>query len=58
MSALLVRTSSALTPPMVVTVAGAIDIAAAPQLRSRLDAVPDRGTVVDLAGVTLSPPPE
>ena len=37
----------------VVTVAGAVDHLSAPQLRSRLDTVPDRGTVVDLAGVTL-----
>jgi anti-sigma B factor antagonist len=37
----------------VVTVTGAIDLATAPQLRNRLDALPDRGTIVDLAGVTL-----
>jgi anti-anti-sigma factor len=36
----------------VVTVTGAIDLASTSQLRSRLAAIPDRGTVVDLAGVT------
>jgi anti-sigma B factor antagonist len=55
-SSLQLRTTPFCSSPQVVTVVtvtGAIDFANAPLLRSRLDAVPDRGTVVDLAGVPL-----
>ena len=53
MSALLVRTSSAPAPPTVVTVAGEIDIATAPALRSHLLSLPGCSTVLDLSGVPL-----
>ncbi len=53
MSALLVRTSSALAPPTVVTVTGEIDIATAPALRRHLLSLPGCGTVLDLSGVPL-----
>ena len=56
MSSLVLRTTpfcSSSRVVTVVTVTGVIDVATAPQLRSRFDAIPDRGTVVDLAGVTL-----
>lgn len=53
MSALLVRTSSAPAPPTVVTVAGEIDIASAPLLRSCLLSVPDCSTILELSGVPL-----
>jgi anti-sigma B factor antagonist len=55
-SSLELRTTPVCSSPQVVTlvtITGAIDLANASQLRNRLDAVPDRGTVVDLAGVTL-----
>jgi anti-sigma B factor antagonist len=53
MSALLVRTSIPQAPPTLVTVAGDIDIASAPSLRSHLLSVPDSSTVLDLSGVQL-----
>ncbi len=53
MSALLVRTSSAPAPPMVVTVTGEIDIATAPALRRHLLSLPDCSTILDLSGVSL-----
>jgi anti-sigma B factor antagonist len=53
MSALLVRTSSALAPPTVVTIAGEIDIATAPALRCHLLSLPGRSTILELSGVPL-----
>jgi anti-anti-sigma factor len=53
MSALLARTSIPQAPPTLVTIAGDIDIAAAPALRRHLLSVPDSSTVLDLSGVQL-----